>query len=60
MPCFSLTLRVDKRGERGRTVVRVQRLDAAARVEEIARMLTGARITDAARRHAREMLKAPA
>ncbi|HEV2863999.1 MAG TPA: DNA repair protein RecN [Pyrinomonadaceae bacterium] len=51
-------LRVDKRGERGRTVVRVQRLDAAARVEEIARMLTGARITDAARRHAREMLKA--
>ncbi|HLM56865.1 MAG TPA: DNA repair protein RecN [Pyrinomonadaceae bacterium] len=53
-------LRVDKRGERGRTIVRVQRLDDASRVEEVARMLTGARITDAARRHAREMLKAPA
>ncbi len=50
-------LRVDKRGERGRTVVRAQRLDAAGRVEEIARMLTGANITEAARRHAREMLK---
>jgi len=50
-------LRVDKRGERGRTVVGVERLGDRARVEEIARMLTGAQITDAARRHAREMLK---
>jgi DNA repair protein RecN (Recombination protein N) len=50
-------LRVTKRGERGRTVVGVERLNERARVEEIARMLTGARITDAARRHAREMLR---
>jgi DNA repair protein RecN (Recombination protein N) len=50
-------LRVDKRGERGRTTVGVERLRDRARVEEIARMLTGAQITEAARRHAREMLK---
>ena len=50
-------LLVHKRGVRGRTEVAARRLDRAARVEEIARMLTGAEITDAARRHAREMLK---
>jgi DNA repair protein RecN (Recombination protein N) len=41
----------------GRTRVSVERLDRRARVEEIARMLTGADITESARRHAREMLK---
>jgi DNA repair protein RecN (Recombination protein N) len=50
-------LLVNKRGVRGRTEVSARRLDPRARVEEIARMLTGANITDAARRHAREMLK---
>ncbi len=50
-------LLVNKRGVRGRTEVGVQRLDSRTRVEEIARMLTGSEITDAARRHAREMLK---
>ena len=40
-----------------RTEVNVEVLDRRARVEEIARMLTGAEITDSARRHAREMLK---
>jgi DNA repair protein RecN (Recombination protein N) len=40
-----------------RTEVNVESLDRRARVEEIARMLTGAEITDSARRHAREMLK---
>jgi len=40
-----------------RTEVNVETLDRRARVEEIARMLTGAEITDTARRHAREMLK---
>src|SRR5262249_31932830 len=39
------------------TEVSVERLDRRARVEEIARMLTGADITESARRHAREMLK---
>jgi DNA repair protein RecN (Recombination protein N) len=40
-----------------RTEVSVENLDRRARVEEIARMLTGAEITESARRHAREMLK---
>ncbi|HEY9284353.1 MAG TPA: hypothetical protein VIP46_12935, partial [Pyrinomonadaceae bacterium] len=50
-------LLVAKRAAAGATEVNVRRLDRAARVEEIARMLTGAQITDTARRHAREMLK---
>ena len=50
-------LLVDKRSARGRTEVGVEQLDRRRRVEEIARMLTGAEITEAARRHAREMLK---
>lgn len=51
-------LLVNKTGARGRTLVEVARLDEGERVEEIARMLTGADITEAARRHAREMLRA--
>jgi DNA repair protein RecN (Recombination protein N) len=50
-------LLVDKRSTRGRTEVGVGRLDRRRQIEEIARMLTGAEITEAARRHAREMLK---
>jgi DNA repair protein RecN (Recombination protein N) len=38
------------------TVSRVTPLDAAGRVEEIARMLGGVKITDTTRSHAREML----
>ncbi|HKV42581.1 MAG TPA: DNA repair protein RecN [Blastocatellia bacterium] len=41
----------------GRTLVTVERLEGRMRVEEIARMLTGSEITEAARRHAREMLR---
>jgi len=47
---------VRKHVERGRTVTTVERLSAAERVEEIARMLGGAVVTDTAREHAREML----
>jgi DNA repair protein RecN (Recombination protein N) len=50
-------LLVNKTAARGRTEIGVERLGRARRVEEIARMLTGAEITDTARRHAREMLK---
>jgi DNA repair protein RecN (Recombination protein N) len=42
---------------KGHTTVSIERLDRQGRVEEIARMLTGAEITDSARRHARELLK---
>ena len=48
---------VQKEALAGRTSVSVNKLDRAGRVEEIARMLTGAEITDSARRHARELLK---
>lgn len=48
---------VQKEFSDGRTHVNANKLDRAGRVEEIARMLTGAEITDSARRHARELLK---
>ncbi|HEX6183483.1 MAG TPA: DNA repair protein RecN [Pyrinomonadaceae bacterium] len=50
-------LLVDKHERGGRTEVGIAALDRRRQVEEIARMLTGAEITEAARRHAREMLK---
>jgi DNA repair protein RecN (Recombination protein N) len=50
-------LRVDKRAGRGVTRTAVTALDEAGRVEELARMLTGERVTDASRRHARELLR---
>ena len=39
------------------TKIGVEQLDRQARVEELARMLTGAEITASARRHAKELLK---
>lgn len=51
---------IEKRVEGGRTRTTVARLDAAARVEEIGRMLGGADVTDGIRRSAREMLVARA
>ncbi len=50
-------LLVRKQAVAGRTAVGVDKLDRRGRVEEIARMLTGAEITETARRHARELLK---
>ncbi|HEX5736412.1 MAG TPA: DNA repair protein RecN [Blastocatellia bacterium] len=51
-------LLVRKQVVENRTQIAVERLDRKGRVEEIARMLTGSEITETARRHAREMLKA--
>ncbi len=48
---------VEKEVVRGQTHVTVTRLDRRGQVEELARMLTGAEITDSARRHAKELLK---
>src|SRR6185503_12190521 len=48
---------VQKEALKGRTQVSVGRLDKAGRVEELARMLTGAEITESARKHAKELLK---
>jgi len=50
-------LRVSKLAKAHGTVASVEPLDAAGRVEEIARMLGGARITETTRRHAGEMLE---
>ncbi len=54
--CATHHWRVSKEEVGGRTLSRVHCLDAEARVEEIARMLGGVRLTDITRRHAREML----
>jgi DNA repair protein RecN (Recombination protein N) len=51
-------LHVSKSVRAGRTRVAVATLDAAARVEEVARMLGGASTTAAARQHARDLLAA--
>lgn len=48
---------VRKRVERGRTLTEVVPLGDEARVEEIARMLAGETVTEAARENARQLLK---
>ena len=50
-------VRVSKVARAGTTRTGLERLDPAARVEEIARMLGGTRITERTREHAREMLE---
>jgi DNA repair protein RecN (Recombination protein N) len=50
-------LLVEKRVARGATRTSVSALAAAARVDEIARMLGGERVTETSRRHARELLR---
>lgn len=48
---------VEKIEARGRTLTRVEHLEEEARINELARMLSGAKITDAVKKHARELLK---
>jgi DNA repair protein RecN (Recombination protein N) len=50
-------LLVEKRVARGATRTTVTPLQAAARVDEVARMLGGERVTETSRRHARELLR---
>ena len=50
-------LQVQKNGDASRVVAGLVQLDPGARVEEIARMLGGVKITDNTRSHAREMLE---
>lgn len=56
----TLHLRVAKRTERGRAITSVERLEGAERREELARMLSGATVTDAARAAADALLEPPA
>lgn len=51
---------IEKREVRGRSRTTVRRLDEPERMEEVARMLSGAQLTDLSRRHAEQMLKANA
>ncbi len=49
-------LKVEKLVESGRTVTSVKLLDRKGQVQEVARMLAGEKITDAALQHAEEMI----
>ena len=51
---------IQKKESSGRSQVVVRRVDGRERTDEIARMLSGARLTDASRRNAEQMLKANA
>jgi len=53
-------LAVSKHVAGGRTTARVSVLERNERVEELARMLAGERVTETTRRQARELLAAPA
>jgi DNA repair protein RecN (Recombination protein N) len=48
--------RIEKLILDGRTVTRIEPLDGEARVEELARMMSGSRVTQAARQHIKELL----
>ena len=50
--------RIEKQVTNGRSVTRVEPLKGEARVEELARMMSGTRVTEAARQHVKELLKA--
>jgi DNA repair protein RecN (Recombination protein N) len=47
---------IEKRVVSGKTRVRVQRLDGAGRLAEVARMLGGRTVTEATLHHAEELL----
>ncbi len=51
---------IEKRDSAGRSRTSVRRLNEAERTDELARMLSGAKVTDVARRNAEQMLKANA
>lgn len=50
--------RVEKKASKGRTITQVVCLDETQRVEELARMLGGKRVTQSARDHARALIDA--
>lgn len=51
---------VEKKIKSGQTTISLRELSAAEQIEEVARMLAGEKITDAARANAREMIAASA
>jgi len=55
--CADAHFRVEKHTHQGRTTTRVERLDADERIEELARMLGGRKLTSSAREHAKALLE---
>ncbi|MBU3694552.1 MAG: DNA repair protein RecN [Rhodocyclaceae bacterium] len=55
--CAATQFRVSKAVRDGLASSRVERLDAAARIDELARMIGGVQITDTTRAHAGELLE---
>ncbi len=49
---------IEKREAGGRSRTRIRRLEPAERTEEIARMLSGAKLSETSRKHAEQLLKA--
>lgn len=54
--CAEHHYKIEKLVLDGRTVTRVEPLSGESRVDELVRMMSGSRVTDAARQHIREML----
>jgi len=50
--------RIEKQVTNGRSVTRVEALKGEARIEELARMMSGTRVTETARQHVKELLRA--
>lgn len=48
---------IRKQVEQNRTYTTVSNIDAAARIEEVSRMMSGSEITDLTLQHASELLK---
>jgi len=51
---------IEKRAAGGRTKTTVRQITGEERTEEVARMLSGAKLTDTSRKHAEQMIKANA
>ncbi|MGA9130410.1 MAG: DNA repair protein RecN, partial [Candidatus Sulfotelmatobacter sp.] len=49
---------IEKKDRNGRTRTTIRLVTAEGRTEEVARMLSGAKLTDASRKHAEQMIKA--
>ena len=49
---------IEKKAAQGKTKTSVRQITGAERTEEVARMLSGARLTDTSRKHAEQMIKA--
>ncbi len=49
---------IEKRESAGRTKTTVRRIEGEERTEEVARMLSGAKLTETSRKHAEQMIKA--